>query len=142
MNDNQNIDTATETQPTAETTPVFDVNENVNTVDATPVENVSTETVPTAETTEDRPKKRTRLKHGTGIKVKRVVLMDGKPVGRGKPKKDTISGRTVVYIPVNATYDVNIYGTGTQYKAYRGIKAIKTVKRETYLAQYPNAKVD
>lgn len=100
-----------------------------------------TDTAPTAETVMETSTKRRRLKYGTGIKVKRVVLLDGKPVGRGKPAKGTTKSRTVVYIPVDATYDVNIYGTGAQYNAYRGSAPIKTVKKETYLAHYPKAPV-
>jgi len=109
-------------------------------VDTTPVV-APTDTAPSAETVMETSTKRRRLKYGTGIKVKRVVLLDGKPVGRGKPAKGTTKSRTVVYIPVDATYDVNIYGTGAQYNAYRGSAPIKTVKKETYLAHYPKAPV-
>jgi len=103
-----------------------------------PVADTST---PTEETTTETSTKRRRLKYGTGLKVKRVVLLDGVPVGRGKPAKGTTKSRTVVYIPVDATYDVSIYGTGSQYNAYRGTAALKTVKKETYLAHYPKAPV-
>ena len=103
----------------------------------TTVAPVADNPAPTMETST----KRRRLKYGTGLKVKRVVLLDGVPVGRGKPAKGTTKSRTVVYIPVDATYDVSIYGTGSQYNAYRGTAAIKTVKKETYLAHYPKAPV-
>ena len=87
-------------------------------------------------------KSKRRLKYGTGIKVKRVVLIDGVPVGRGRPTRGTIKNRTYVYIPVDATYDVNVYGTGSTYNAYRGTAPIKTIKKETYLANYPMAVKD
>lgn len=95
---------------------------------------------PVAETTVKS--KSRRLKYGTGIKVKRVVLIDGVPVGRGRPARGTVKSRTYVYIPVDATYDVNVYGTGSTYNAYRGTAPIKTVKKETYLTNYPMAVKD
>lgn len=95
---------------------------------------------PVAETTVKS--KSRRLKYGTGIKVKRVVLIDGVPVGRGRPTRGTVKSRTYVYIPVDATYDVNVYGTGSTYNAYRGTAPIKTVKKETYLTNYPMAVKD
>jgi hypothetical protein len=84
-------------------------------------------------------KSKRRLKYGTGILVKRVVLLDKKPVGRGKPAKGTLKNRTVVYIPVDATYNVETYGEGAPYNAYRPSDAIKTFNRETYFAKYPKA---
>lgn len=118
------------------------LNANANTESSTvvPVPETPTAETPTTPVAETSGKSKSRrLKYGTGLKVKRVVLIDGVPVGRGRPARGTIKGRTVVYIPVNATYDVAIYGTGSVYNAYRGIAPLKTVKKETYLANYPKA---
>lgn len=83
--------------------------------------------------------KPSRVNRSNGIKVKRVVLIDGVPAVRGRPTRETIGRRTYVYIPVDATYDVNVYGIGFTYNAYRNITPIKIIQKETYLDSYPMA---
>ena len=63
-----------------------------------------------------------KVKRGQGrprtkMTLKRVVLLDGKPVGRGRPEKDSKGERTVVFIPVNEDFDVAKHGTGKKYLA-------------------------
>jgi hypothetical protein len=111
---------------------------NIASTVSTAVVEPQIDTAPTADMQKIAKSKR-RLKYGTGILVKRVVLLDGQPVGRGKPAKGTLKNRTVVYIPVDATYNVETYGTGAPYNAYRPSDAIKTINRETYFAKYPKA---
>jgi len=111
---------------------------NIASTVSTAVVEPQIDTAPTADMQKIAKSKR-RLKYGTGILVKRVVLLDGKPVGRGKPAKGTLKNRTVVYIPVDATYNVETYGEGAPYNAYRPSDAIKTFNRETYFAKYPKA---
>lgn len=53
----------------------------------------------------------------TKITLKRVVLLDGKIVGRGRPNKDTKGERNVVFIPINETYNVSKHGLGKKYMA-------------------------
>lgn len=51
----------------------------------------------------------------TKINLKRVVLLDGQPVGKGRPEKDSKRQRTVVYVPVNESYDRAKFGVGKPY---------------------------
>ena len=53
----------------------------------------------------------------TKVTLKRVVLLDGKPVGRGRPVKGSKGKRTAVFIPVDETYDVAVHGLGAKYRA-------------------------
>jgi hypothetical protein len=60
--------------------------------------------------------------------LKRVVLLDGKPVGRGRPAKNGKGTRTVVFIPDNEKFDVAVHGTGVKFRA--GLNQFKTpIKR-------------
>lgn len=53
----------------------------------------------------------------TKMTLKRVVLLDGQPVGRGRPSKTGKGNRTCVFIPVDETYDVMVHGAGKKYSA-------------------------
>lgn len=59
--------------------------------------------------------KRVYTKRGTTVAGKRVVLIDGVPVGRGRPAKEGKGNRTVVFIPFNETYDVAKHGIGVRF---------------------------
>ncbi len=60
--------------------------------------------------------------------LKRVVLLDGVPVGRGRPTTDSKKRRTIVYIPMDECYDISKHGTGSVY--VKGLKQYKwSVKR-------------
>jgi hypothetical protein len=63
----------------------------------------------------------------TKMTMKRVVLLNGQPVGRGRPAKDGKGDRTVVYIPVDETFDVSKHGVGKKF--YAGVKAGPSIKR-------------
>ena len=63
--------------------------------------------------------KRHYTKRGTTVMGKRIVLLNGNPVGRGRPNKLGKGKRMVVYIPVNESYDVNKHGVGMEYRATR-----------------------
>lgn len=76
--------------------------------------------------------KRNYTKRGTTVIGKRVVLLDGVPVGRGRPSKNGKGERTVVYIPVNEEYDVAKHGTGVMFRggkhsAFKRLKVDNTV---------------
>jgi len=53
----------------------------------------------------------------TKVTLKRVVLVDGAPVGRGRPATETKSVRTVVFIPVDETFNASVHGVGSKYIA-------------------------
>lgn len=64
----------------------------------------------------------TVVKRGVGrpktkITLKRVVLLDGNIVGRGRPSKETKGERTVVFIPIDETYTAAKHGVGKKYMA-------------------------
>ena len=59
--------------------------------------------------------KRKYTPRGTTIPTKRVVLVDGKPIGRGAPKHAELSRRRVVFIPKDAAYDAAIFGEGVKF---------------------------
>jgi hypothetical protein len=61
------------------------------------------------------PAKRGPGRPRTKITQKRVVLIGGQPVGRGRPKKDSKGERTVVYIPKDETYDSTKHGLGVKF---------------------------
>ena len=63
--------------------------------------------------------KRHYTKRGTTQLGKRVVLLNGVPVGRGRPAKNGKGKRTVVYIPQGETYDVAKHGKGTEFRTAR-----------------------
>lgn len=71
--------------------------------------------------------KRKYTPRGTTIVGKRVVLLNGVPVGRGRPAKEGKGKRTVVYIPANETYDVTKHGAGVEFRAKRHA-ALKRLK--------------
>lgn len=75
------------------------------------VEN-TVETVITATVTKS---KRKYTKRGTTIVARRVTLLDGKPVGRGKPSKDARGNRTVVWVPVGESYNPTVHGLGVKF---------------------------
>lgn len=60
--------------------------------------------------------------------LKRIVLLNGEPVGRGRPNKTSKKLRTVVYIPIDECYDISKHGVGSVY--VKGLKQFKwSVKR-------------
>ena len=63
--------------------------------------------------------KRKYTKRGTTVLGKRVVLLDGKPVGRGRPAKNGKGKRTVVFVPIGEQYDAVKHGTGMEYRSSR-----------------------
>jgi hypothetical protein len=62
------------------------------------------------------------------VTLKRVVLSNGVPVGRGRPSIEGKSNRTVVFIPIGETYDASKHGTGVKFSA--GLKQFaNSIKR-------------
>lgn len=70
----------------------------------------------------------------TKVTLKRVVLLGGKPVGRGRPLKDNKAERTCVFIPVDQDYDVAVHGSGTKYRA--GLSQYKVAIKRVDIAKY------
>jgi hypothetical protein len=70
----------------------------------------------------------------TKVTLKRVVLLEGKPVGRGRPAKGSSSKRTYVFIPVDETYDAAQHGSGSRYRA--GLNQSKTPIKRVNIGSY------
>ncbi len=70
----------------------------------------------------------------TKVTLKRVVLLDGQPVGRGRPNKDGKAKRTVVFIPVDQTYDATVHGKGVPYRA--GLNQFRVPIKRMDIAKY------
>ena len=87
-----------------------------------------TETTPTNTVADVAPEvKRGPGRPKTKVTLKRVVLLNGEPVGKGRPAKEGKANRTVVYIPVEQTFDVNVHGLGVKYRADRAKLPLKRV---------------
>jgi hypothetical protein len=65
----------------------------------------------------EKTEKRHYTERGSTYKARRVVLLNGEPVGKGRPQKEGKGGRTVVYIPENMPYDKAIHGLGVKFNA-------------------------
>ena len=68
----------------------------------------------------------------TKVTLRRVVLADGKPVGRGRPVKGSKSNRTYVFVPVGESYDLTVHGVGSQYRPGRAQPPIKRVNISSF----------
>jgi hypothetical protein len=93
-----------------------------------------TETAPTAIVDAPVAEKRGPGRPRTKVTLKRVVLLDGKPVGRGRPQKDNKAERTCVFIPVDQTYDLAVHGPGNKYRA--GLSQYKLAIKRVDIAKY------
>lgn len=93
-----------------------------------------TETAPVTAVVAPAAEKRGPGRPKTKVTLKRVVLLNGKPVGRGRPNKDGKADRTVVFIPVDQTYDASVHGTGTKYRA--GLSQFKLAIKRVDIAKY------
>ena len=87
----------------------------------------------------ENTEKRKYTKRGTTVQGKRVVLLDGKPVGRGRPAKDGKGKRTVVFVPVGEQYDAAKHGMGTEYRSSRHgvLRRLKVENKVIDLAPAP-----
>lgn len=93
-----------------------------------------TETAPVTAVESPAVEKRGPGRPKTKVTLKRVVLLDGKPVGRGRPNKTGKADRTVVFIPVDQTFDAAVHGTGTKYRA--GLSQFKLAIKRIDIEKY------
>lgn len=87
----------------------------IPTVDSTAVD---TATAVQAKTVKTKPAVKAKRKYtarGTTVVARRVTLLDGKVIGRGKPATATKSLRTVVYVPVGQDYNPAVHGLGVKF---------------------------
>lgn len=93
-----------------------------------------TETAPVTTVEAPAAEKRGPGRPRTKVTLKRVVLLNGKPVGRGRPNKNGMADRTVVFIPVDQEFDAAVHGTGTKYRA--GLSQFKLAIKRVDIAKY------
>jgi hypothetical protein len=70
----------------------------------------------------------------TKVTLKRVVLLNGKAVGRGRPSTEGKGERNVVFIPVDESYDVSKHGTGVKFGA--GLKQFASPIKRMDIAKF------
>jgi len=90
---------------------------NTATVTST-VDSTVTATVSNVKAVKTKPAVKAKRKYtarGTTIVARRVTLLDGKVIGRGKPAKATKGLRTVVYVPVGQDYNPTVHGLGVKF---------------------------
>jgi hypothetical protein len=99
-------------------------NQSVETVlggvsNETVVENTDTKVVTTTpgKLARNSREKREYTARGTTYQCRRVILMNGEPVGRGRPETEGKGQRRVVYIPFGMEYDAKIHGEGVKYNS-------------------------
>jgi hypothetical protein len=70
----------------------------------------------------------------TKVTLRRVVLANGKPVGRGRPTTADRADRTVVFVPVGEKYNASIHGVGSKYIA--GLSQFSTPIKRVDIAKF------
>lgn len=93
-----------------------------------------TETLSTTNVVATETVKRGPGRPKTKVTLKRVVLLDGQPVGRGRPTKGSTSKRTYVFVPVDETYDATVHGDGSRYRV--GLNQCKTPIKRVNIGSY------
>lgn len=75
--------------------------------------------------------KREYTPRGTTYWARRVILLNGKPVGRGRPAADGKGERKVVYVPVGMEYDVAVHGEGVKYNSHSHRDTHKRIAKDS-----------
>lgn len=75
--------------------------------------------------------KRDYTPRGTTYWARRVILLNGEPVGRGRPAKDGKGERKVVYVPVGMEYDVAVHGEGVKYNTHSHRATHKRIAKDS-----------
>ena len=75
--------------------------------------------------------KREYTPRGTTYWARRVILLNGEPVGRGRPAKDGKGERKVVYVPVGMEYDVAVHGEGVKYNTHSHRATHKRIAKDS-----------
>ena len=75
--------------------------------------------------------KRDYTPRGTTYWARRVILLNGKPVGRGRPAAEGKGERKVVYVPVGMEYDVAVHGEGVKYNTHSHRATHKRIAKDS-----------
>ena len=73
--------------------------------------------------------------------ARRVVLLDGKPVGRGRPSKDGKGTRTVVYVPIGMDYSLKLHGPGVRFNTATHAAATRRIPKDSVDYSFSDGKV-
>lgn len=135
MNDKIEVDT--ENTDTATAAVADTATEILGGVDvATDADTATENTAPVAETPGKAARKRTGEKReytprGTTYWARRVILLNGEPVGRGRPSLEGKGERKVVYVPVGMDYDVAVHGEGVKYNTHSHRATHKRIAKDS-----------
>lgn len=102
--------------------------------DVTPVAENTSDTVaatPGAAARKRTGEMRDYTPRGTTYWARRVILKNGKPVGRGRPAAAGKGERKVVYVPVGMAYDVAIHGEGVKYNSHSHGDTHKRIRKDS-----------
>lgn len=75
--------------------------------------------------------KRDYTPRGTTYWARRVILLNGAPVGRGRPAAEGKGERKVVYVPVGMEYDVAVHGEGVKYNTHSHRATHKRIAKDS-----------
>lgn len=75
--------------------------------------------------------KREYTPRGTTYWCRRVILLNGEPVGRGRPAAEGKGERKVVYVPVGMEYDVAVHGEGVKYNSHSHSATHKRIAKDS-----------
>ena len=75
--------------------------------------------------------KRSYTPRGTTYWARRVILLNGAPVGRGRPSTEGKGERKVVYVPVGMEYDKTVHGEGVRYNAHSHRATHKRIAKDS-----------
>jgi hypothetical protein len=134
---NDKIEVATENTDTATAAVADTATEILGGVDvATDADTATENTAPVAETPGKAARKRTGEKReytprGTTYWARRVILLNGEPVGRGRPSLEGKGERKVVYVPVGMEYDVAVHGEGVKYNTHSHRATHKRIAKDS-----------
>lgn len=73
--------------------------------------------------------------------ARRVVLLDGEPVGRGRPTKTGKGTRTVVYVPIGMDYSLKLHGPGVRFNTATHAAATRRIPKDSVDYTFEGGKV-
>lgn len=73
--------------------------------------------------------------------ARRIVLLDGEPVGKGRPAKDGKSKRMVVYVPVGMDYNVKLHGPGVKFNTASHAAPYRRIAKDSVSYTFADGKV-
>jgi hypothetical protein len=121
--------TATDTVADAPVADVVDTNTAVDILGGTDA--AADATTPGKAARKRNGEKRDYTPRGTTYWARRVILLNGEPVGRGRPSIEGKGERKVVYVPDGMEYDVAVHGEGVKYNTHSHRATHKRIAKDS-----------